>query len=173
VDVAAAGDHRPEVSLSEVPEVTVRDNVAREAAVDTDLADVIAQDTLTDLAILDEALRTGDGQLAASAAFGPALTELSERIAANESRQQTESESWSPESAEVVLLRDPISPQAIPQLGLELTGPVTTGVHPGGDPARVDGGATSTRTRVFLVDQIGGHWLVGQVLEATDPMVRS
>jgi hypothetical protein len=171
VDVAAAGDRRPDVASAEVPEATVRHNVAREAAVDTDLADAIAQDTLADLAIADEALRTGDEELAATAVFGPALTELSGRIAANESRQLTESESWSPESAEVVLLRDPVSPQAIPQLGLVVTGSVTTGTHPGGDTARVSGGATSTRTRVFLVDRIGGHWLIGQVLEATDRMV--
>ena len=70
-----------------------------------------------------------------------------------------------------MLLRDTVSPQAIPQLGLEVTGSVTTGTHPGGDTARVSGDATSSRTRVFLVDRISGHWLIGQALGATDPMV--
>ena len=69
----------------------------------------------------------------------------------------------------VVLLRDPVSPQARPQLGVAATGTLTEVTT---DAA---GNVVDQRTGpfagVFLVTRVGEHHLIGAVLPADTPML--
>jgi Na+-translocating ferredoxin:NAD+ oxidoreductase RnfD subunit len=172
VVAAAVGDAvagaRPTVSLppGAVPEPTI-DGAFDDYAGAIDQADArrAVRDVVEDLVVIDRAAATGDAAALPTVAFGEALrdargaaaTRRADRSPADPAAVRTHRLT----DARIVLLRDPVSPQAIPQIGVDAIG--TT----------VDGNGNDPRPfhQVFLVTELGGHYLIGRTLPARDPMV--
>ncbi|MCB0962224.1 MAG: hypothetical protein KDA98_02805 [Acidimicrobiales bacterium] len=172
--VSADGDGRPSVNLPSgaVPEVAIAPEVlAVPGAVTAEDAQRIGRDLVASLAIEAEARGALDADLAATAAFGRHLAEVDEAIAAarEEGIVVVEQPSW--DSLEVVLLQDPVSPQAVPQLGVLASGTVARLTYDGSADGRLLDQAESEETRLYLVTELGGSFLVGQVLEPDSPML--
>jgi Na+-transporting NADH:ubiquinone oxidoreductase subunit NqrB len=172
--VGSAGGARPEVVLpaGSVPRVTVDPSVDDVAgAVDAAEAQGMGVDLAQDLAIEAQATRTLDAALASTASFGA-------RLAGTEAAIATASDAGRPfelrhrlESLEVVLLRDPRSPQAIPQLGVTATGRRTVISYGDRDADEVASRAEEPFARTYLLTRHDGHHLIGDELAPTDPMV--
>lgn len=159
---------RPTVSLppGAVPEPTIDDAFDDYAgAIDQAEARRAVRDLVEDLAVIDRAAATGDGRSLPTVAFGEALRDArgaaasrrADRSPADPAAVRTHRLT----DARIVLLRDPISPQAIPQVGVDALG--TTVDANGNDPRPFH--------QVFLVTELGGHYLIGRTLPAGDPMV--
>lgn len=174
VDVArSSSGERPEVDLPAdvVPAPTV--DVALQdidGAVTDAEASVLVRDLVAGLAIEADAVRLGDPDLAATAAFGARLADLEGQIAAQEGSAARTVSSYVLTSAHIVLLKDPVNPQSVPQLGVEATGEVTTVTSDDGDAAAITDRATAPFEGVFLVTRVGEHYLVGALLPADTPM---
>lgn len=171
VSFDAAGDRPAVETPGSLPTPEVRDNVAREANVDTAVATRVLEDVAADLAILSEALRKGDPEIARTASFGTHLTSTTERIDTNAAAGRSEEVLHTYDSAELVLLRDPISPQSVPQLGLFLTGTREDVSYSDPSGGQIDSRSTGEFEQVFLVTDVDGHWLIGDEMDPTDPMV--
>jgi len=129
---------RPAVAVppSAVPSVTVSDEVRTvigDKAVDQ--AERMAHDLVACLMIEADAARSHDSELAASAIAGERLEAFPEGVRPGDVRFS---------SMEVVLVRDPADPQAVPRFGIHATG--MRGAAP------VDS--------VFVVEDLKGTWLL-------------
>lgn len=174
VDVRRASTgERPDVDLpaEAVPEPTV-DRALRDidGAVTDAEARVLVRDLVSGLAIEADAVRQGDVDLAATAAFGARLADLEGQIAAQEGTAGRTVSRYDLTSAHIVLLKDPVNPQSVPQLGVAATGEVTTVTGDATDAAAVTDRSTAPFEGVFLVTRVGEHYLVGALLPADTPM---
>ena len=165
---------RPAVSRPDapLPEPTVRATVTETVAgFESETAAGIVRDVVEDLAIESMALSTGDAEMAATAVFGPRLARVEGWMAENAAAGRVEEHRYDFEAFEVVLLRDPVSPQAIPQLGVEVVATETAVFRSGpiGEPLGPD--ATSPYHRVLLVSRVGDHFLIGDDMAPDAGMV--
>jgi hypothetical protein len=146
VDAAAVED-RPDVEVPEdaVPPVSVsgdvRSVIGDRAGED---AGQMARDLVADLLIEADALRAGDTDLAATALAGPRLAAAREAISTGAAQPARVGY----DSMTVVMVRDPGDPQAIPRFGIHVTGTRTTG------------GRSTPLDRVFVLQEVGGVWLL-------------
>ncbi len=155
-----------------LPEPTVRATVTETVAgFDPETAAGIVRDVADDLVIESMALSTGDSGMAATAAFGSRLARVEGWMAENAAAQRLEEHRYEFEAFEIVLLRDPVSPQSIPQLGVEVVATETTAFHsdPGGEPLGAE--VTSPYQRVLLVSRVGDHFLIGDDMTPDAAMV--
>lgn len=170
VRLADAGE-RPAVDLppGAVPTFTVDDDLAAvEGATQPGDEQAIARDLVEDLAIEADAVRLGDPELAATASFGARLDETLGRIAA-QADGAVSATTVALDEGRVVLLRDPVSPQARPQLGVAASGTVTeVSMDASG---RVTDQRSGPFEGVFLLTKVGDHHLLGAVLPADTPML--
>lgn len=139
---AGALDRRPDVTIPDdaLPPVTVSDDV--ETVVGdraTAQADDMARDLMTALMIEADAAATDDADLAASAIAGQRLDDFPDGAAGA---------AYEFSSMEVVLVRDPTDPQAVPRFGIRATG---------------QRGSTPVDT-VFVLEDAGGTWLLTEEL---------
>ncbi|MEZ5178698.1 MAG: hypothetical protein R2746_10585 [Acidimicrobiales bacterium] len=174
VDVGRAGaGQRPDVDLpaGAVPTPTV-DAALRDidGAVTDAEARALVRDLVAGLAIEADAVRRGDADLAATAAFGARLADLEAQIDAQEGAAARTVTTYDLRSAHVVLLKDPVNPQSVPQLGVVASGEVTTATSDPADPEAVADRSTEPFEGVFLVTRVGEHYLVGALLPADTPM---
>lgn len=167
---------RPDVHLppGSVPQVLVAPALHRfSGVVDRQGAQRIGADVVADLAIEGDAVGHGDPSLAATALFGERLDQVRARIAAQRGAARVSVPSYDVRQAEVVLLRDPVSPQALPQLGLLVRGTEDTIVR----AASADGSGRVLDQRstpfdaLYLVTDVDGHALIGRLLPPDSPMV--
>jgi hypothetical protein len=107
-------------------------------------ADEMARHLVADLLIEAEAMRRGDADLAATALAGPRLAETRAAVAAGDARPAT----IDCDGMVVVMVRDPHDPQAVPRFGIHATG------------TRTVGGRTAPLDRVFVLQEVGGVWLL-------------
>ena len=172
VDQAAMGS-RPHVHLpaGAVPAVTVSTHLRRaDVALSAGDAHQIGQDLVEDLAITGDAVRRGDRNLAATAAFGDLLVGLGDEIAGQRPGDPVTVPLYYVRQATVVLLKDPTNPQSVPQLGVVASGRRTDVTRTSAD-GRVLDQRTADFRNVFLVTRVGAHYLVGRLLPAGTPMV--
>jgi hypothetical protein len=163
VSEAVAG-RRPVVSLppGAVPVPTIDDAFDDYAgAIDAAEAGRAVRDLVEDLVVIDRAAATGRGSVLPTVAFGEALVDARAAAGAGPPDDPVAARTHRFATARVVLLRDPVSPQAVPQLGVDATGTTVDGN--GGDPRPFH--------QVFLLTELGGRYLVGRTLPAGDPMV--
>lgn len=170
----AAGGERPQVitwPASAVPRPTI-DAALRDidGAVTDAEARILMDDLVAGLAIEAEAVRKGDAELAATAAFGARLADLEGQIAAQEGSADRTVSIYELSSAHIVLLKDPVNPQSVPQLGVEAAGEVTTVTTDAADAASVTDRSAERFEGIFLVTRVGEHYLVGALLPADSPM---
>jgi len=130
---------RPAVAVpaSAVPSVTVADEVRTvigDRAVDQ--AERMAHDLVACLMIEADAARSHDSALASSAIAGPRLEEFPEGVWPGDDVRFS--------TMEVVLVRDPSDPQAVPRFGIHATGRR--------GPAPVDS--------IFVLEDLEGTWLL-------------
>ncbi|MFN8019534.1 MAG: hypothetical protein U0P45_15640 [Acidimicrobiales bacterium] len=169
--VARAAGARPAVDLlpGAVPPVT-RDEAVRAVpgAIDAAEAQQIGRDLVEDLAIEGDALRAGDRSMAATAAYGRHLATLSRQIGRTEGGDGlVVAPLYDVRSLEVVLLQDPVSPQAVPQVGVVARGMRTDVAYEGEIIARQE---RHPFAQVYLVTELGGAYLIGRVLPPTTDM---
>ena len=171
VEAAASGE-RPEVDLP----VGALDDVRRcpsldavSVAMSDEEASAVARDVLAGLAIENRARRDRDPELAATASFGPRLEATRSQIDAMGQSGEVAFQELAPTSIGIRILRDPVSPQAIPQLGVEIIGTARTYVDSGD---RVEEQGTSQLShRVLMTTEVGDHYLIRDEVEADAPMV--
>ncbi len=175
VVVASGGaGARPAVSVTEapLPEPTVRATVTETVAgFDPETAAGIVADVAEDLAIESVAISSGDAGLAATAAFGPRLASVEGSMAENAAAGRVEEHHYDIEAFEIVLLRDPVSPQAIPQLGVEVVATQTTVLRSGPGGEALGPETASAYHRILLVSRVGDHFLIGDDMAADAAMV--
>ena len=170
---SAVGE-RPQVLVwpaSAAPDPTI-DPALRDidGAVTDAEARILVDDLVAGLAIESDAVRTGDADLAATAAFGARLADLEGQIAAQDGSAARTVSIYALDSAHIVLLKDPVNPQSVPQLGVEATGEVTTITSDTEDAAAVTDRSSAPFRGIFLVTRVGEHYLVGALLPADSPM---
>ncbi|MCO5321164.1 MAG: hypothetical protein M9922_07170 [Microthrixaceae bacterium] len=161
-----------DLDCNELPEVTLS-LAARESAasLDTDLAAEVGCDVAQDLVVESLALREGDPVQLEHALTNERLSRTRARIGSNATAGITEDWIYDFDSMELVLLRDPVRPQAVAELGLHSTGTITAVTH--GDPT-VD---TVTQTDSWVFDVVhrlarsDDRFLIRQELSPLDPMV--
>lgn len=171
--VAVAAGDRPSVDLpaGAVPTATISDALAAVPGAISDAdAQRIARDLVENLAIEAQALRDGSAAVAATAAFGPHLVDLQRQLATARRTGRTTVTEHRIDELEVVLLQDPVRPQAVPQLGVRAVGQATELVY-SGDPLVLEDQTTAPLTAVYLVTELDGHHLIGEVLPADSPML--
>lgn len=127
-DVAVPDAAVPDVTVSPAVQTVVGDAAARQA-------DAMAHDLVAALMIEADAAASGDADLAASAVAGERL----EDFPAAGGTGAVEFDSM-----EVVLVRDPTDPQAVPRFGIHATG------TRGGAPVDT----------VYVLEDVGGTWLL-------------
>jgi hypothetical protein len=135
---SAALADRPDVDVpaGAIPDVTVSgdvETVVGDAA--SSQADAMARDLVAALMIEADARARGDSEMAASAIAGQRLEEFPASSAGEPVEFAT---------MEVVLVRDPDDPQAVPRFGIHATG--TRGTVP------VDS--------IYVLEDAGGTWLL-------------
>lgn len=171
---AGGGGVRPQVDLpaGAVPVVSIDDAFDEiPGALTTADAQRIGRDLAENLAIEADAVGGMDPKLAAAAAFGEHLDEVRAQIRAARSAGKVTMQQHELASLRVVLLRDPVSPQAIPQLGVLATGSVTDLTYRGTSAGALKDQQERPLRQVYLVTKVGGHFLIGQVLPTSSPMV--
>jgi hypothetical protein len=129
-------------------------------------ARVMVQDLERTLRVEEQAIRSGDATVARGAVFDREAVWLQAQIAAGDPTVTVYR--WT--SFEVVLLRDPVNPQSVPQLGLRATGSGTP-MQMLADGAEVAVGGETPVTEVFLMTSIDGRYAVGRRVAPDDPMV--
>ena len=105
------------------------------------------------------ALERGDQSLAVTASFGAHLADLTKEIRASGGIGSGRAPTYRIDAGRVVLLRDPVNPQAYVQLGVLASGQVTRR------------GSTSPFATLYLVTKIEDHYLVGDTLPVDSPMI--
>lgn len=124
VDVAVVAARPPVVLAADrMPTVTVADDARHlRSALDQDEAERLVADVLVDLEIEREAVRDRDLALAATAVAGPRLDAVAADLEAGLAGTVPQRPEVLAERAEVVAVRDPTNPQAVPSIGVRLEG---------------------------------------------------
>jgi hypothetical protein len=140
---AGALDARPDVRVPEgaVPTVVVSDDV--ESVIGdqaNEQATQMAGDLVEALTIEADAAASGDADVAASAIAGQRLEDFPDGVGDG---------SFVFDTMQVVLVRDPTDPQAVPRLGIHATG------AQGGTPL----------DSIFVLEDVGGTWLLTDAQE--------
>lgn len=173
VTVAPAGaGRRPAVELAAgaVPDVVVAPAVASVAVgIDADEAQRMGRDVVAGLAIEGRAIREHDADLAATATYGDRLAATTAAIEDGRRRGASVEARYDVDELVVVLLRDPVSPQARPVFGLQVRG---TRTDVSFDQTGRSGPSSSVPyDQVLMVARGDGHWLIGRQLDLDDEMV--
>lgn len=140
---AGALDGRPDVTIPDgaLPAITISDDVASVVGDRATLqADEMARDLMEALMIEADAAATNDAALAASAIAGQRLEEFP---------QGSLDERLEFSAMEVVLVRDPADPQAVPRFGIHAS--------------RQDGSAPLDS--IFVLEEADGTWLLTEEQE--------
>ena len=161
---------RSGIELGDLPSPTVRESVTRTAEVDPALATMVLTDVVADLETESEALASGDTDGLAESTLGARLEAIEQRMAANRAEGLLEERHYGIEAAELVLLRDPASPQAVPELGLLVSAKVDMRRWNEGDGSVLESSSDSVR-EVFRVARVGDRYLIRESMEPDATMV--
>jgi len=165
---------RPSIQLpaGAVPELTVDPELDQiEGGVPRAQARRIARDLTEDLVITGDAVQRGNADLASVATFGSALETVQGQIHAQARAERVSAPTYRIDAGRVVLLKDPVNPQSIPQLGVMVRGQLNVVTRAGRVKSRVLDQQSVPFRAVFLMTEVEGHYLIGAQLPADTPMV--
>ena len=138
-----------------LPPVEVSEGAVNiQGALDDARAEEIVADVLIALEIERQALESRDLALASTALAGDRLAEVSQMLAAAVTGPPPVPPPVRPVAAEVVTVRDPTNPQAVPRLGVVITS----------ERAERDGVSAETVVETHVVVEAGGHHLITEVI---------
>ena len=165
---------RPVVHLSAdaVPKLEIDGALDQiEGTVSPAEADRIARDLTEDLVIAGDALNRANPDLASTATFGTQLNVLTGQINAQTRTGRVSAPTYRLDAGRVVLLKDPVSPQSIPQLGVAARGQLNVVTRANRGDSRVLDQQSVPFRAVFLMTKVGDHYLIGAQLPMETPMV--
>ena len=173
VDAAVDGG-RPAIHLpaGAVPKLTVDPELSDiDGGVSTAEARQIARDLIEDLVIAGDAVQRGDADLASVATFGDQLDTIEGQIRAQARAEQVAAPTYRIDEGRIVLLKDPVDPQSVPQLGVMVRGEINVVTRAGRVESRVLDQQSVPYRAVYLITEVGGHYLIGAQLPIETPMV--
>ena len=121
--------------------------------------------------ISGDAVQRGDADLASAAAFGDQLDTIEGQIRAQARAERVSAPTYRIDEGRIVLLKDPVNPQSVPQLGVMVQGQLTVVTRAGRVESRVLDQRSVPYRAVYLVTEVSGHYLIGAQLPADTPMV--